>query len=127
MSSSSIPVTNVVPNLIVVSNDDLDLTNAPLAVKLAGGVGKVQSVELSNYCYEEVRVIAEHIVDPTFWSRHVQSSRMESLLASIRALAFEYCNEIIAFTSSAECNLSDSSIENAIEDESSRKVVKQVF
>lgn len=82
MSSSSVPFTAVLgapvnTDPIVVSNDEINVMEAPLANELNGSVVDLQAVEFSHYRYDEVLMSMELITGLTFMLRGIQCSRVK--------------------------------------------------
>lgn len=73
-------------DMILTSDDEFGILHAPLSDELSSSVLNVRPVELRHYCYEEVLLIVERMVDPTFRLRDIQSNHVRSLATSMRAL-----------------------------------------
>lgn len=69
----------------------------------------------------------EQIVDPTFPQGDIQRSQVKSLFVSKSSVTFNYRNGIITMTWSAECNATDSWMEDSAAEESCRTMVKEGF
>lgn len=69
----------------------------------------------------------EQITDPTFLLRDKQSSYVKILGVSMRMLLFNYRNGMNNVTSLAICKPKDSSMQDAVEEQDGRKVVKKAF
>lgn len=64
--TSAVPDVGILPDPIVVSNDEVEALDAPLSNELASSAVSEQLAELSHCSYEEVWMSAEEIADPTF-------------------------------------------------------------
>lgn len=69
----------------------------------------------------------EQFADARFPSRDIQSAHLRILEASMRALAFAYRREMIPVSWYMECNLTDSSKQDAVPDPDGRKTMKEGF
>lgn len=69
----------------------------------------------------------KHIADPTFLLRGIENSHVKTSLASMRAPAFDYCNEMITVVWSAEFSSKDSSMQDALSEDGNRTVVKELY
>lgn len=116
---------NVVPGLILVSDDQLDALDAPLGNEVCDSTVDVQSVELSHYCYEGVWLSAGPSLDTTLSLRDIESSHVKILAFWIRSLAIDYCNGMITVTWSAQCHMTDSPLQDAVAKDGDEKVVKE--
>lgn len=105
---------NVIPDLVLVSDEDLDATDVPLVNMLSDSAASLQPMELRPHHYEKVWLRVEQIVDPRFPLPDVQSSHVKNLATLMCALAFDYCDAMIKMTWSEECNCTDTSIQDAI-------------
>lgn len=78
--------------------DEFHDLGASLASKLAGSAGYVQPAELSNYCYEEMRMSMEQIADPTFPRGLFTVRTFKRSFTSIRELKLDCRNGMITAT-----------------------------
>lgn len=107
------------------STGKLDALQTSLANESSDSTVNMQSVTLSHYHSVEISLSVEQIGDTTFALGGVQSSRVKSLVASVRTFAFDYLNEVTTMTQSVECNRTNSATQDAVTVEGCRKVVKQ--
>lgn len=87
----------------------------------------MQPEKLSHCRYDDVWLTFDLIGDPAFPLVDVQSSHVESLATSMRALVFVYLNRMIGEAWSAECNPTKFAMEDAVAVKGGRKVVKHGF
>lgn len=64
MPASPVPGVNVIPDPVVLSNEEFNAMDAPLVNGRTGSLIGVQPVDLGHYRYEEVRIIVRKIADP---------------------------------------------------------------
>lgn len=97
----------MIPDLRMVLDDGFHTLDDQLANVLSGSAVTVQSVELSRYRYKEVWFSITQIADTTFSLHDIQSSHIKNLVASMRPLALDYRNSMIAEKWSAKFNPTD--------------------
>lgn len=132
LSTSSVPAffvpgTNVIRDAIVLLDEEIDSKDTSLKNKLAGSAADVQSAEFSYYRYEEMCASVEQMADHSFPLWDIQSRHVNSLSASIRALVFDYRTGMITATWFASCNLTESSMQDAVADDDDGKFVEECF
>lgn len=66
----------------------------------------------------------EQIKEPAFLQRNVQRSFVKSLVCQFVQIVFDYFNRMMTGTWCAECNITDTSMENVVAEEEGRYVVK---
>lgn len=123
MSTSSGPIspvhgTNLITDPIVVSDDEFNALGNKLANELSVSAFNLQPMAFRHYHYEKVWLRIEHIADPTFLSRGIQSKHMKSSSSSIHAHAFDYGNSMITMTWSTESDPTASAKEDAVAERS---------
>lgn len=105
---------NVILEPIVVSNDEFEALDAQFENELFGSAVNVQPVNFSNDHYEDGWLSVGQIAHLTFQLQDIQSSHVNLLAASMRALAFDHSSGMRTVTWSAKCNPTDSAIKYAV-------------
>lgn len=113
-SSSLVLCTYANPDQTTVTDNECDVLGAPLTDQPSGSVANVQCVQHSYYCRSEVQMSVQQIMHLTLPRRDMRRSHVKGLVLSAILLAFEYHNNMITATWSANCNLTKISAEFAI-------------
>lgn len=114
MPTSPVHGANVIPDLIVMSEDKPNALDAPLANDIAGSAVNVLSVKLKHKRYEPEWLSIEKFTNTTSPLHMIQRSQVKSLVESVRALTFAYPNGMFVLTWSVGENRTYSSTEVAI-------------